>query len=46
MIKSKVRIMGVGPDPIKIKGLTRPLTLHWGWWFGGKFPADDLDRSN
>ena len=29
VIKSKVRIMGVGPDPIKIKGLTRPLTLHW-----------------
>ena len=21
--------MGVGPDPIKIKWLTRPLTLHW-----------------
>ena len=29
MIKSKVRIIDVGPDPIKIKGLTRPLTLHW-----------------
>ena len=29
VIKSKVRIIGVGPDPIKIKGLTRPLTLHW-----------------
>ena len=24
MIKSKVRIMGVGPDPIRIKGLTKP----------------------
>ena len=36
MIKSKVRIMGVGPDPIKIKGLTRPLTLHWDG-VGGKF---------
>ena len=29
VIKSKVRIIGIGPDPIKIKGLTRPLTLHW-----------------
>ena len=28
VIKSKARIMGVGPDPIKIKGLTMPLTLH------------------
>ena len=28
--------MGVGPDPIKIKGLTRPLTLHWDG-VGGKF---------
>ena len=36
VIKSKVRIMGVGPDPIKIKGLTRPLTLHWDG-VGGKF---------
>ena len=36
MIKSKVRIMGVGPDPIKIKGLTKPLTLHWDG-VGGKF---------
>ena len=36
MIKSKVRVMGVGPDPIKIKGLTRPLTLHWDG-VGGKF---------
>ena len=36
MIKSKVRIIGVGPDPIKIKGLTRPLTLHWDG-VGGKF---------
>ena len=36
MIKSKVRIIGVGPDPIKIKGLTRPLTLHWNG-VGGKF---------
>ena len=45
VIKSKVRIIGVGPDPIKIKGLTRPLTLHWDG-VGGKFPADDLDRSD
>ena len=36
MIKSKVRIIGVGPDPIKIKGLTTPLTLHWDG-VGGKF---------
>ena len=36
VIKSKVRIMGIGPDPIKIKGLTRPLTLHWDG-VGGKF---------
>ena len=36
VIKSKVRIIGVGPDPIKIKGLTRPLTLHWDG-VGGKF---------
>ena len=36
MIKSKVRIIGVGPDPIKIKGLTRPLTLHCDG-VGGKF---------
>ena len=36
VIKSKVRIMGVGPDPIRIKGLTKPLTLHWDG-VGGKF---------
>ena len=36
VIKSKVRIIGVGPDPIKIKGLTRPMTLHWDG-VGGKF---------
>ena len=36
VVKSKVRIIGVGPDPIKIKGLTRPLTLHWDG-VGGKF---------
>ena len=36
VIKSKVRIMGVGPDPIKIKGLTKPLTLHLDG-VGGKF---------
>ena len=36
VIKSKVRIIGVGPDPIKIKWLTRPLTLHWDG-VGGKF---------
>ena len=36
VIKSKVRIIGIGPDPIKVKGLTRPLTLHWDG-VGGKF---------
>ena len=36
VIKSKVRIIGVGPDHIKIKGLARPLTLHWDS-VGGKF---------
>ena len=36
LIKSKVRIIGIGPDPIKVKGLTRPLTLHWDC-VGGKF---------
>ena len=29
LIKSNVRIIGVGHDPIKVKGLTKPLTLHW-----------------
>ena len=28
--------MGVAPDPIKVKGLTEPLTLHWDG-VGGKF---------
>ena len=28
LIKSKVRIIGIGHDPIKVKGLTRPLTLQ------------------
>ena len=36
LIKSKVRIIGAGHDPIKVKGLTRPLTLHWDG-VGGKF---------
>ena len=36
VIKSKVRVMGVAPDPIKVKGLTKPLTLHWDG-VGGKF---------
>ena len=31
-----MRIIGIGPDPIKIKELTRPLTLHWDG-VGGKF---------
>ena len=29
VIKSKVSVMGIAPDPTKIKGLTKPLTLHW-----------------
>ena len=36
VIKSNVRIIGIGHDPIKVKGLTRPLTLHWDG-VGGKF---------
>ena len=28
LIKLNVRIIGVGHDPIKVKGLTKPLTLH------------------
>ena len=36
LIKSNVRIIDVGHDPIKVKGLTRPLTLHWDG-VGGKF---------
>ena len=29
VIKSKIRLVGVGNDPIKTKGVTRPLTLLW-----------------
>ena len=36
LIKSNVRIIGIGHDPIKVKGLTKPLTLHWDG-VGGKF---------
>ena len=36
VIKSKVRVMGITPDPVKVKGLTKPLTLHWDG-VGGKF---------
>ena len=36
VIKSKVRIIDVSHDPINVKGLTRPLTLHWDG-IGGKF---------
>ena len=31
-----MRIIGVGHDPIKIKGLTKPLTLQWDG-VGGQF---------
>ena len=37
LTKSKVRIIVVGHDPIKIKGLTKPLTLQWDG-VGGQFP--------
>ena len=36
LTKSKVRIIGVGHDPIKIKGLTKPLALQWDG-VGGQF---------
>ena len=29
LTKSKVRVIGVGHDPVKVKGLTKPLNLHW-----------------
>ena len=34
--KSNVRIIGVGHDLVKVKGLTKPLTLHWDG-VGGQF---------
>ena len=36
LIKSNVRIIGVGHDPIKVKGLSKPLTLLWDS-VGGQF---------
>ena len=36
LTKSKVRDIGVGHDPVKVKGLTKPLTLHWDG-VGGQF---------
>ena len=36
VIKSKVGVTGMAPDPVKVKGLTKPLTLHWDG-VGGKF---------
>ena len=36
LTKSKVRVIGVGHDPVKVKGLTKPLTLHWDG-VGGQF---------
>ena len=35
-MKSSVRIIGIGHDPIKVKGLSKPLTLQWDG-VGGKF---------
>ena len=35
-MKSSVRIIGVGHDPIKVKGLSKPLTLQWDG-VGGQF---------
>ena len=34
--KSSVRIIGIGNDPIKVKGLSKPLTLQWDG-IGGQF---------
>ena len=34
--KSKIRVMGVAPDPVQVKGLIKPLTLLWDG-VGGKF---------
>ena len=36
LMKSNVRIIGVGHDPIKVKGLSKPLTLQWDG-VGGQF---------
>ena len=36
LMKSSVRIIGVGHDPIKVKGLSKPLTLQWDG-VGGQF---------
>ena len=45
VIKSKVRVMGIAPDPTKIKGLTKPLTLHWDG-VGDKFQLMVLSTLN
>ena len=34
--KSKIRVMGIAPDPVQVKGLTKPLTLLWDG-VGGRF---------
>ena len=34
--KSKIRVIGVAPDPVQVKGLTKPLTLLWDG-VGGRF---------
>ena len=36
LMKSSVRIIGVGHDPVKVKGLSKPLTLQWDG-VGGQF---------
>ena len=46
--KSKIRVMGIAPDPVQVKGLTKPLTLLWDG-VGGRFqlvflpPLHDVD---
>ena len=34
--KSKIRVVGIAPNPVKVKGLTKPLTLLWDC-VGGRF---------
>ena len=45
LIKSKVRIIGVGHDPIKVKGADKATDTTLGW-SRRQVPANDLDRSD